>query len=38
MIGIGHGGAGDLYTDFDYIFDDCVELMKHPISIQVILW
>ena len=38
MIGIGHGGAGDLYTDFDYIFDDCVELMKHPISPKEDQW
>ena len=34
MFGIGHGGAGDLHTDFD----DFVELMKHPISLQVELW
>ena len=34
MFGIGHGGAGDLYTDFD----DCVELMKHPISPKGDVW
>ena len=31
MIEIGHGGAGDLHTDFDCIYLR-VELMKHPIS------
>ena len=34
MIGIGHGGAGDLHTNFDLLF----ELMKHPISPQEDMW
>jgi hypothetical protein len=34
MIGIGHGGAGDLHTIFDNLF----ELMKHPISPKGDVW
>ena len=34
MIGIGHGGAGDLHTIFDNLF----ELMKHSISLWEEPW
>ena len=37
MVEIGHGGAGDLHTDFDCIYLR-VELMKHPISSQEDPW
>ena len=35
MIEIGHGGAGDLHTNFD---DFLFKLMKHPISLRGDLW
>jgi hypothetical protein len=35
MIGIGHGGAGDLHTNFDELL---FELMKHPISLRGDPW
>jgi len=34
VIGIGHGGVGELHTNFDNLF----ELMKHPIPLQVNVW
>ena len=35
MVEIGHGGAGDLHTNFD---DFLFKLMKHPISSQEDPW
>ena len=34
MVGIGHGGAGDLHTNFNFPF----KLMKHPISRRGLQW
>ena len=34
MVGIGHGGAGDLHTFFYKLF----KLMKHPISLRGLQW